>query len=166
MSSITQAQWFVKWQQFPAKARFDHLTYLERTIHAHEIIVDKVDNFVPLARYIRERYLEDRALTNAVMEREFGDICEQRASECMFENGEWSIPRFDGVQKLQRTRITQEQVAMRQVNVSDADALVNLWKGGRRNRMMFRSGVSSTDVLNGCIVNGCTFNGCTFNSPT
>ena len=130
MSSTEQAAWFIKWQALPAKPRFDLLQYVERTIEARELIDDAIDNHLTLAKYIRERWLEYRTLTNEAITRKFTDIVESRQAECRFERNEWLIPRFDGFQRRTRARITQEQHMMRAVNIQCANEVTSLWQGG------------------------------------
>ena len=147
MKPQEQCDWFLKWQGMRTKVRFDVISYIEKTIHAKEMVIDVLDNYVPLSRYIRERWLEDRSLSNAAITREFTDIVESRQYECIQERGEWLIPRFDGVQKLHRTRLSQEMQMMRSVDINNAQDVTSLWEGQSErdpplNTPLFYVGVS------------------------
>ena len=128
LSPTQQADWFIKWQALENKKRFEFIQYIEKTVHAQELIEDEIDSFIPYDQYYRDKIIE--GIQKHLIPNLWKEAIDSCKYECIIRRGQWLLPRFDGVKRTTRFRMTQEQCAMRFVNVIDANQMEQLWAGG------------------------------------
>lgn len=137
-----QVQWFIKWQQVDQKKRFDFICYVERTLQVHETLEDEVDKFIPYGAYLREKRSE--GLQVAQIEAKWKEEVEATRSECILRRGEWLLPRFEGVERRSRQRLSQEQELMRRADVNEPSLMEALWSQGKKALERFSASVQPT----------------------
>lgn len=138
LSPVEQQKWFVTWQQHDPKRRFELLQYIESTIVAQELIEDDVDRFVPFSVWRRDRLLESPDMNDELLSNEWRGLIDSMRHECLFRRGQWLMPRYEGLERRSRTKISQQQQLMRSADLSDPDSITALWQSGQSTLNRFR----------------------------
>ena len=79
--------------------------------------------------------------------REFTDLVLSPNSHAIWENNEWCVPQFMGVESQIGRNTIQEQVSSRRARVTDEDQLRRLQAGGQQTLKTFHSQLEFAGVL-------------------
>ena len=83
-----KAEHFCKWQSVSNKRRFEDISYVERSIHAAELLDDEIDAWLPWEDFFL-RYKDRPGATYGTLETEFQDIISTSRANCKQIRGEW-----------------------------------------------------------------------------
>ena len=79
-----------------------------------------------------------------LIERKWAEEIEAHKAEARMCRGQWLLPRFEGLRRTNRTRLTQEHELMRNAPVQDANQMEMLWRGGAQQLDRFRASIQPT----------------------
>ena len=93
-----QAQWYKEQQshQGGTKRNFDQISHEESSGSMTETAKRAILNHIPLTVFIREQFMMGVDKFQAQLE--FARIVEHQTADCIYENGEWHVPSYGGIQ--------------------------------------------------------------------
>ena len=126
LSQDQQTAWFVKWQTMGAKRRYDSMSFTERSVHAHDLIDDEIDQWIRFDEYYNRNYSKP-GNTLATLRRDFEEIVNSQRHNCRVAREQWCIPVFGGLERRNRQRVSNEYDTSRgQSSVADQNSLQRL----------------------------------------
>jgi len=138
MKLAEKTEWWRRWQKLNAKGRSDVMAFIEKGIVAQELLQDEIDAFITFDKWCDGKGTN---FTEAqLLERWVSEI-ESCKSECLFLRGQWLLPRFEGVERRNRTRHSQEISMYRQVNIHSAEQMTQLWQAGQQALERFKGSI-------------------------
>ena len=123
---LEQSDWFAKWQHTGAKRRYGSMSFTERSVHAHDLIDDETDQWLPFDEYYNRNFTKP-GNTLATLRRDFEEIVNSQRHNCRVARGQWCVPVFAGLERRNRQRVSNEYDTSRgQSSISDQNQLQRL----------------------------------------
>ena len=144
LSEQQQIGFFIKWQRLDKTSRFEAIKYCERAVETHELLEDEIDLWIPYATFYREKKSEGLSQIN--IEALWRDSIESNRAQCKFVRNEWLLPRFEGLRRTSRHRLSQEIEAVRTANINDPGQMEALWTAGQQTLSRFKLNIPQTIV--------------------
>ena len=98
--------------------------------------------WIPYERFYRE---EMPILKNETkVEKKWQELLEANKYQVVWRRNQWLVPRFEGLERRVRQRVSQEMECIRQANIQDAQQMDLLWTGGEAALQRFRDSIQPT----------------------
>ena len=145
LTGHAKVEWFRKWQRLTPKEKADMMSFVERGILAHELLEDEVDKFITF-----DMFVQSRAHLNVTIdqhEAKWQEEIDSCRAECKFARNQWLVPRFEGIERRSRTRVTQQFEVFRQVDITSADHMDQLWQQSKAMLTAFQQSIPETKTI-------------------
>ena len=113
-----------------ANRKFEHLKYTDSSADSRFRQTGEVDMWQTFEDFETGKLLRGWASPDILAA--FKDIVEKHNSECLYVRGEWLIPKFMGVQRLQGSNVSQTSTSSRCANIERITQLRILQDSGQR----------------------------------
>ena len=121
-------------------AKFKDINYEDKSVVAVDSIFDEVETWDCFEDFwLRKKDIPGK--TYAILFQDFADIINANNASCIFQGGEWWIPRKCGPERRKRQRTSNEQEIVRRAAITDPTQLQHLVTAGAANLKRFSSGI-------------------------
>jgi len=133
LSPAAKVEWYRKEQSHCSgqKRDFSQVGYMESATQQSVNSRLALYNHIPVSVFIRQKFLENVSRAAAILQ--FEAIVNSNRQQCIFENGQWHVPDYAGIQSSCGVQTLQGFTVSRSNNmVDDATTLRNLTFTGSR----------------------------------